>query len=700
MNFTESIMSWINKLQIANHFPRVGIEDFIEILILTFVFYYIAKNLKGTRAWILLKGVIILFCFYALAYLLNFDVIVVIFQSLMLFFGIAVIVIIQPDLRKLIEKIGTKNINITFKSILDTIFKDRTKNNVQTLRVSDLTIQELVKGCALMGKAKTGALIVIEGDIPLNDCVESGIKVNADITSQLLLNIFEKNTPLHDGAIVVQNDKITAATCYLPLSDSKNINKDLGTRHRAGIGISETTDAFVIIVSEETGAISIAKNGKLLHNLDREKLAEELKKIQKVKTVEPKKHTTMLERNLLLKLGCLIGSLFLWMVIVTNINPIETTTLKSVDVELINTELITETGKTFEILTGETVNVTIRDRKDIIDNVEPADVRVVADFSKLSIVNAIELQVIADDYPDSEIYLSNSTMTISIEDIISTEIDIEVVQTGKINENYYISSIDLDQDTLVVSGAKSVINTIGSVKVEIDTSKLRSNSELQLTPKVYDKNGDQLSGAKLTLNYSTIGAKVNLYNTKVVPLEVKTTLSSMILRGIIKDIEYSTSEIRIAAPDEVLDQYEKVTVLIPLEVSLADIQNEQFIRSVQLGEYLPDGLVVTDEYERINVILNFIDFYTKSLTFKSTDTLVKLENINEKLEYSLVDKDISINILGINELIEQATLETLEPYIDVKGLKAGEHEVKIQFKSFSGNIFGDLMTKINISDRE
>ena len=218
---------------------------------------------------------LIILLFYLTAYILNFNVITILFQNLLLFLGIAIIVIIQPELRKMIEKLGSKDFNISLKNIIALIFKDRKpKDTVQ--RLSDFSIQEIVRGCSLMGKAKTGALIVIECKTPLNEYVESGIKVNADITSQLFINIFEKNTPLHDGAVIIQNNRISAATCYLPLSDSKRINKDLGTRHRAGIGISEVTDSLTVIVSEETGAISVARNGKLLHNIDREKLAEEL----------------------------------------------------------------------------------------------------------------------------------------------------------------------------------------------------------------------------------------------------------------------------------------------------------------------------------------------------------------------------------------------------------------------------------------
>ena len=146
--------------------------------------------------------------------------------------------------------------------------------------VSDRTIQELVRACFEMGKVRTGALIVIEQGVSLQEYERTGISIDSLVSSQLILNIFEKNTPLHDGAVIMSGNRIRSATCYLPLSDNMNLSKALGTRHRAAVGISEVSDSVTIVVSEETGSVSLAKNGRLLRNLNQEQLKEQLQKLQ------------------------------------------------------------------------------------------------------------------------------------------------------------------------------------------------------------------------------------------------------------------------------------------------------------------------------------------------------------------------------------------------------------------------------------
>ena len=165
---------------------------------------------------------------------------------------------------------------------------DNIKNAEEGL-FSDKTINEIVRACVEMGKVKTGALIVIEQNQSLEEYDRTGIEVDATVTSQLLINIFEKNTPLHDGAVIISGNRVRSATCYLPLSDNMNLPKHLGTRHRAGVGISETTDSLTVIVSEETGAISVAYKGKLEMVTDPEVLRERIAQIQNKPVDEPKK---------------------------------------------------------------------------------------------------------------------------------------------------------------------------------------------------------------------------------------------------------------------------------------------------------------------------------------------------------------------------------------------------------------------------
>ncbi len=248
--------------------PNVEFSDVAEILILAFFLYHIILWMKTSRAWTLLKGILVIIIFALIAYLCKFTTILWIAGKTINVALIAVVVIFQPELRKALEQLGNK------KYLAGLLQFDDLKDKKEIF--SDRTIDELVKASYEMAKHKTGALIVIEQEINLQDYINTGIDIDAFVSNQLLINIFEHNTPLHDGAVIIRGNRIVSATCYLPLSDNMDLSKELGTRHRAGAGISEATDAFVIIVSEETGKVSIAHNGQLVRNVDGEYLRNKL----------------------------------------------------------------------------------------------------------------------------------------------------------------------------------------------------------------------------------------------------------------------------------------------------------------------------------------------------------------------------------------------------------------------------------------
>ncbi|MBD9029489.1 diadenylate cyclase CdaA [Eshraghiella crossota] len=274
-NFIEEYISNI-------YIPRtLRVSNIFEIIILAIILYEFMAWVKTTRAFALLKGIIVILVFLIIAYIFDFTTILWIAGKVINIAIIAVVVIFQPELRKALEQLGQKKY---FKSILPfTEKKDKGE------RFSDKTVNELVRACFELGKNKTGALIVIEQDILLTDYEKTGIPVDGIVTSQLLINIFEHNTPLHDGAVIVRGDRIVSATCYLPLSDNMQISKELGTRHRAAVGISEVTDTMTLVVSEETGNVSIAIAGELIRAVDQDYLKKKLTFIQK-KSIDVKRY--------------------------------------------------------------------------------------------------------------------------------------------------------------------------------------------------------------------------------------------------------------------------------------------------------------------------------------------------------------------------------------------------------------------------
>lgn len=259
------------------YFPQIRVVDAVEILIITFLFYQIILWIKNTKACMLLRGILVVALFILVAAVFKMYTILWIAQNSLPVMATAVVIIFQPELRRALEKLGEKQF-VPNMVALD----KRGKDNV---RFSQKTIDGIVEASFAMGAVKTGALIVVEQAIMLTEYESTGIALDCIVSPQVLINIFEHNTPLHDGAIIVRGDRIVSATCYLPLSDNRGISKELGTRHRAAVGMSEVSDALIVTVSEETGYVSVAMGGQLVHNVTPEYLKKRLESISK-KSVE------------------------------------------------------------------------------------------------------------------------------------------------------------------------------------------------------------------------------------------------------------------------------------------------------------------------------------------------------------------------------------------------------------------------------
>ena len=271
-NFKGMLAEFYDQASLLLGLPDISFSpiDFIEILIIAFLFYHILLWIKSTKAWNLFKGIIVILLFVLVSAIFQMNTILWLAERTLNVGLIALVIMLQPELRKALENLGEKNF---FGKVFNFSKSDECK-------FSDRTIEELIKACYAMGKVRTGALIVIEDEILLNEYIRTGIDIDAILSSQLLINIFEKNTPLHDGAVIVRGDRVVSATCYLPLSDSLSLSKNLGTRHRAAVGVSEVSDSLTIVVSEETGKVSIASRGQIYHGIDADFLREKLQYLQ------------------------------------------------------------------------------------------------------------------------------------------------------------------------------------------------------------------------------------------------------------------------------------------------------------------------------------------------------------------------------------------------------------------------------------
>ncbi|MCU6793811.1 MULTISPECIES: diadenylate cyclase CdaA [Paenibacillus] len=256
-----------------DYITAINIKDIIDILIVSYVIYKLILLVRGTRAIQLLKGIFVVVVTWALSTWFKLSTLQWMMNQMFTFGVLAVIIIFQPELRRALEQLG--------RGALFSRTPTETDNELNK------RVGEVIKAVDYLARRKIGAIIVFERETGLNDYIESGIAIESHISSELLINIFIPNTPLHDGAVLVRNNRLMAAGCYLPLSENPFISKELGTRHRAAIGMSEVSDAVCVIVSEETGQISLALNGHIIRDIKEEallsKLFEELKNKNKTK---------------------------------------------------------------------------------------------------------------------------------------------------------------------------------------------------------------------------------------------------------------------------------------------------------------------------------------------------------------------------------------------------------------------------------
>ncbi len=264
--------------------PLAVISAIIDIAIVSYLVYKLMIFVKEIRAWSLLKGVLVIVLVAIVSSLLGLQIMTFLFSNILTFAALSIVVLFQPEIRKVLERLGTSEITHFFSNTgLD-----------ETIKITAV-VEEIVKACKNMSEQYIGALIVIEKSTKIGEFINTGVQMNADVTKELLENIFVPKTPLHDGAVIIRKDKIIAAACLLPLTDNPNLSTELGMRHRGGLGITEVSDCIAVIVSEESGKISYASNGGLVRNLN----SDSLRKALLMNLVKEKKEKT--------KIGKIIG---------------------------------------------------------------------------------------------------------------------------------------------------------------------------------------------------------------------------------------------------------------------------------------------------------------------------------------------------------------------------------------------------------
>lgn len=630
--------------------------DCLQILILTGVIFYLCKTLYRTRAWLLMKGLLIIGIVYLMVYAANMVVIQNLMESAFSLLVIAIVIMFQPDLQKLVESVGKRQISSTVSNI----FK---KQPVKETWIEDKVIDEIAIACEEMSKVKTGALIVIERGIPLVDYIGTGIHIGADTTNQLLINIFEKNTPLHDGAVVISNNKVEAATCYLPLTSSDRVDKHLGTRHRAAIGASENTDSVVIVVSEETGAISVCVDGKIKHGISKQELIDRLKEYSS-KSEEKLLKKSSNKTPLFLKIASPIIAAGICIFIINVNDPVGQRTFSNVPVQIKNEEALQTMNQSYVIKSGETVAVTVKAHRSILNKLSTSDILAEADIEEMSQVYSVPIRVsMINQINNTEIVSTTQVMKLAVENLSSTELPIEIVVEGATADKMIAVGVN-GSKTLTVTGTEASLKTLDKAIVFIDISSRTSDFVETCDAIILDKDGNEVSLSKFKVN-TLVELKGTAYETKEVPIRVELSAQTD-NADVYYELNSFSSEyksVKIAAPDEVLSEIEALDLTVVPDAGFEAVTTLVF----KLNNYLPDDVhLAPGQEEEITVSVGITKY--QKVKLKLPKDKIFINGLQDKKHIAEVVKSSGELILSVNTAkiaIENVTIETLHPSITV-----------------------------------
>jgi diadenylate cyclase len=670
----------------------VKVVDIIQIVILSFALYYLTKSLYKTRAWILVKGLVFIGAIYAIICLTELTVLQIVMQSLFSTLMIAIIIMLQPELQRIVELIGKKRLTDIKTLIL--------KKTETPTWYSEKTIYEITTACESMSASKTGALIVLERGIPLKEYINSGINLGSSISSQLLLNIFEKNTPLHDGAVIIANNKIESATCYLPLSANYSINKTLGTRHRAALGVAESTDCIVIVVSEETGAISLCYDGKLKHDITRTELAQMLK--EKMKKHNELSYGKKRARSpIWIKILAPLLGIAIWASVVNTSDPVITRRIDGVQVEAINTEVLDNAGQTYTIQSEKTISVIAKGRRSLVDTLTKDDIIATADFTQMSIVYAVPIEIsTTDEYDDVEISSKNTIIKVVLEEMIQTTIPVEVQVVGDSNNDYVVMMQDIETSILPITCSQSLAKTLDKAVLTIDAYGKETNFISTVTPVIYDKNGDKIDVDRVSLGQQDIRVLMSVYQVKDIPIEVVLGPQAENPDEYYVLNKYSAEfdAVRLALSNDMVGSIDKLTIaLSPKEYGSG--ANSVLINLLQ---HIPEeAYLAKDQQTQMSIELDLTK-YKRCEIAMPMDAIRVVANLPTNCDVEIISAPDKLEIYYDTKAVseEMLTLKTISPFIRVTNSKIGVYDETLSLTDIDGvHVINDMSVTYSITEK-
>lgn len=569
------------------------------------------------------------------------------------------------------------------------------KDKQVQLTFQDKTLNALVDACENMSETKTGALIVFELDTPLEDIIATGQRMDAIVQKALLIQTFVKNTPLHDGAMVIKGDRIDSATCYLPLSENTKISKDLGTRHRAGIGVTEQVNCFVLIVQEETGAISWAENGRLRHKVSLKELRQKLTELQHRKDVnfnkkkkgkkDSKSNENLgksLEKKLIHnfreKVLAVVCQCLIWVTVLNFINPNTTRRFQDIPVKPVNTDVLNQQEQTYDIVQGNTTQIIVKGRRSIVDSLDLSDITAKADFTNINTAYAVPIDIeISEQYSDNiEIsYQSTKSMKVELDTIAETLVDVQYHIVGEQASGSYVSAVTQNVSQLRISGPNKLISTIDKVEFEVNVDGVSKQFDTTAVPKVYDRNGALIDNQRLTLSENDIEVHVEVLKTKQVPVKVSVVNQNEDIR-IISTSYDSSKGVQLAGQSESLEDITELSIEVDVSEDLKQLQQSKLVKVIDLNEYLSNGVQVAGD-QKMNISVDIERKTEKHFSLQANQ--IQLQNLRDGYDAQIdQSKTYDITVIGFENDLKDLTVQQIAPYVDLQGLRQGDYELQIE----------------------
>lgn len=689
--------------EFSSMLPTIKVMDIVDILVVAFLIYKVIMMVRSTSAARIAKSVLIILILAGVTQLLNMYLLNYILDKILEIGLVALIVVFQPELRRMLEKLGSKNV----REILSV---------KEEQREIDRVIEQTVQACEIMAKERTGVLIVFERSIPLLEYQKSGTVVDACVSSELLRNLFFTKASLHDGAVIIRNDRIAAAGCVLPLTENHNISSDLGTRHRAGIGISEVSDAVVVIVSEETGTISVAISGMLKRHLAPQTLEKlllnELAPQREEKTRNPlkllrrkQKENKDAKSKILAFLLALVVSIVLWFYAVTVVNPDDTITISGISVQFEGTEALTSQGL---MLTGgdsTKVSIKVSGRRSDLKELNNETVTAIADVTRIAASGSYQLSwsvvwpstVATGDI--SETSRAPSRISVTVSDIKENpEVPIELEYTGEPKTGYMIdkSNLTLGTQSISVRGPAEEVNKIARAVVRVDVTDADALIDTDCPVVLLDKDGNELSLSQyVTSSADSVRVTIPILQYKDIKLNA-TLISGGGATSEDAEVTIEPSTLRVTGNTAVLD-----AMADELTIRTIDLAQITGTETFEVTPELPSGVTSRADSQTVKITVTLKGLVTKEFTVPTANILRK----EAPAGMTFADQNVKITVRGRASVMSSLRMEDLTVTADFSrhydaAAKQVELEVALPANVSAGVIGGPYTVQVSLSETD